>query len=415
MTARLSDVSLRRCAWAILLFIVASFGLGVPVTLMQGAHASGVRLSDLPFLLLVFSFPVTGVFILQRQPRNVIGWLLLVVGLFWGLAAFVDAYARYGLLVNPGFLPGPDVVSALGIAIWAPPIGVMGTYLILLYPDGRLPSPRWRPVLWSAGLAIALLTFAIDASPGRMDESAVPSLQNPLGIDGAKPLLRLLMYAGMALLMLSFIGSAWGLIHRFRRAVGVERMQLKWLATAGAFVAVMFVLAMTGTAIEGAVLTQQTGTPPWLGVIESVAIESFVLIPASIGAAILRYRLYDIDLVINKTLVYGGLTATLAVVYLGSVLLLQLALQGVTADSSIAIAASTLAVAALFRPLRNRVQAVVDKRFYRRRYDARRAVDSFAVRLREVVELPSVERELTDVVVQTVQPAHLTVWLRGRS
>jgi hypothetical protein len=225
-----------------------------------------------------------------------------------------------------------------------------------------------------------------------------PQLTNPYGVDS--PLIDALQGLSWLLLVIAIVGSVASLILRFRRARGEQRQQMKWLAFAGA-VAGTFVIVFT-------VLYDVVGE----AVANSAIMLGVLSLPLAAGSAILRYRLYDIDVVINRTLVYGALTATLAAVYLGFVLLLQLLLGGITGDSSLAVAVSTLAVAALFRPARGRIQDVVDRRFYRRKYDAQRTLEAFSARLRDQVDLGTLNAELNSVVRDTLQPAHVSLWLR---
>jgi len=267
---------------------------------------------------------------------------------------------------------------------------------LLLFPDGRLPSRRWRAVAWCAGLGIGLLFAADSLSPGPLDD--YPRLSNPYGVDS--PVREAAAGISVLLLLAAMLGSPLSLILRFRRSGIEQREQIKWLALAGAAATATFAVALLGSDL-------------WGDTVANAAIMlSIALLPVAAGVAILRHRLYDIDVVINRTLVYGALTAILGAAYLGTVLLLQVALSPVTESSDLAIAGSTLGVAALFRPARSRVQTLVDRRFYRGRYDAQRTLASFAVRLRDEVALDALSAELRAVVVDTMQPAHVSLWLR---
>jgi hypothetical protein len=279
---------------------------------------------------------------------------------------------------------------------WAPVMLPAATFLLLLFPDGRLLSPRWRPIAWCAGVGIALL-FAVDSlDSGPLPD--FPQVANPYGVES--PVLDVLTPIGWLLLLVALVGSPLSLVLRFRGAGYEQRQQIKWLALAGAVAAVTFVVAVVGYDL-------------WTARVADGAIMLTVLaLPVAAGIAILRHRLYDIDLVINRTLVYGALTATLAAAYVGTVLLLQLVLSP---GSDLAIAGSTLAVAALFRPARGRIQSAVDRRFYRRKYDAQRTLEEFAARLRDQVELNALNAELGAVVRETLQPAHVSLWLRERT
>ncbi len=412
-----SDKALRRLAWAVWWFLVAMMVVALPLSFLDQEVAaeswgSGGNVGEFVFAGVVMVFPLVGLLILRRQPRNPVGWLLMAVGLTWGVGALADNYAAYGLLVNPGSVPAPDIVAALNEGSWVPWIGSMGTFLILLYPDGHLPSPRWRPVAWLSAVTILVLTAAVVFLPGQLEESPVPTLQNPLGSEAARPVINALLFTFLPLLPLCIVACAVALVRRFRRSRGIEKQQLKWLAAAGAVVAFLYLLTMV------MVLLKETSTfsgdvAGWVTTLQNVSILSFVLLPVAIGIAILRHGLYEIDVIINRALVYAFLTATLAGVYLGTVLLLQLVLNPLTQQSDLAVAGSTLAVAALFRPARTKIQATVDRRFYRSRYDAARTLDTFADRLRSELDLDAVGTDLRAVVGETMQPAHVSLWLRS--
>ena len=413
---RLSDPALRTLAWVATCFLPAGVVVGLPISLAEDPSSvswGGGLAGDLSFLLVVLSFPLAGLLILRKQPRNTIGWLLELVGLLWGLTVAMDDYTTYGLVVNPGALPGADFVAGAGAGNWAPGIGVMGTFLVLLYPDGHLPSRRWRPVAWASAVSIVVVTVTLALGPGKLDNSPVPTMENPLGWQAAEPVLHVLLAIFLPLLPLSMAACAVALVLRFRRSSGVERLQLKWLATAGAVVAALYLAAMAGSLAAAVVPYASADGSWWLALLQTGSILSFVLIPASIGIAVLRHGLYGIDMVINRTLVYGSLTVTLAAVYIGCVLVLQVVLAPFTRSSDLAVAASTLAVAALFGPARRRFQSIVDRRFYRSRYDAAWTLAAFTSRLRHEVDLDAVAADLRSTVKETVQPAHLSLWIRS--
>ena len=255
------------------------------------------------------------------------------------------------------------------------------------------------------------MTVAIVFQPGKMEEGPVPAMENPIGSHAAQPVLSVLLAVFLPLLPLCIVACAVALVRRFRRSRGIERQQLKWLATAGAVVAFAYLLTMVSVFLKDTNLISADATG-WVTALQTLSVLSFVLLPAAIGIAILRHRLYGIDVIINRALVYGFLTGTLAAVYLGSVLFLQLVLSPLTNQSDLAVAGSTLAVAALFGPVRTRSRHVVDRRFYRSRYDATRTLDDFAVRLRHELDLDAVGADLRAAVHATVQPAHVSLWLR---
>ena len=412
----LPDRVLRRLAWGGWWLLLAVFLAGLPLLLTDqqtdpAAWGGSGAFAGVVFGLVILTFPLVGLLILRRQPRNTIGWVLQAIGLVWAVNGVADSYATYGMVVAPGSVPGAEIVAALNEGAWIPAIGLMGTFLFLLFPDGHLPSPRWRPVAWVCAATMVLGTAAIIFTPGRMEESPLPQTENPLGWQAGEPLLVGLAVVVLPLLPLGILACAVALVLRFRRSRGVERLQLTWLASAGAVVALLYALTLLAVLL---VEVTDVGGPDagWVRALQLISLLSFVLVPLSIGIAILRHGLYEIDVVINRALVYGGLTATLAGVYLGSVLLLQLVLSPVTSQSDLAVAGSTLTVAALFGPARRRLQRVVDRRFYRSRYDAARTLEDFAERLRHQVDLDAVGTDLRSVVDATVRPAHVSLWLR---
>jgi len=406
----LTDRALRRWSWAAWWFFAAVIAVGAALSLVERAEDPSPVAEELGFGVVLTAFPLTGLLIVRRQLRNTVGWLLLGIGCVWGLGGLGDSYATYGLVIDPGSLPGTDVAATVANGIWAPALGLMGTFLILLFPDGHLPSPGWRPVAWVSAITIVTLTGVLYLSPGRLEEGPGAGQSNPLAVESARPMLEVALAILLPTFAICIAASAGGLVRRFRRSRGVERQQLKWLAAAGAVVATVFLSGIVASTSVSA----EVDEPAWLLVWNQVSFLVFALLPVSIGIAVLRHGLYSIDVVINRTLVYGALTATLAAVYLGSVLVLQLALRPLTDQSDLAVAGSTLAVAALFGPARRRTQAIVDRRFYRSRYDAALTLDAFATRLRHQLDLEAVGADLRTAVSETVQPVHVSLWLRSR-
>jgi hypothetical protein len=355
-------------------------------------------------------FPVVGALIASRQPRNALGWIMLAVGVSWGLGSVVDFYAWYGLEVDPGSLPRPDFALALSEPMWVPLIGLMGTFLILLFPDGRLPSPRWRRWAWFCAIAMILSFLAILIQPGSFADSGYPNVKNPLGVDGLQPFIGLALLV-IPLIPISIVGCAVGLIRRFRHSRGQERLQLKWFAAAAGVVAAAYLVLMA-LSLPGLVGREP---PPWVEVVDYIGINAFVLLPLAVAVAIFKYRLYDIDLIINRTLVYGALTAALTTAYLLTVTVLQGVFRPFAGQSNLAVAGSTLVVAALFRPGRARIQAFIDRRFYRQRYDAARTLERFSARLRDDVDLDALTTELLELIRDVMQPMHASLWLRETS
>jgi hypothetical protein len=349
--------------------------------------------------LMLVSFSTVGALIAARRPDNAVGWSLSAISLALGVAFAAQFYADYTLVADPGSLPGGTV--AVWLSLWTPvPALIAATFFCLLFPDGRPPSHRWR---WVGRLALmggVLLVLGRSLAPGTLDERNYPGARNPVGIEGAGRLLEGMETAGTALALLALLLAVVSMIVRFRRSIGVERQQLKWIVYTGAVAAGGFALSifLSGPLSNGAFVA---------------AFLAFIGVPVAAGVAIMRYRLYEIDLLINRTLVYGSLTATLAVVYVGSVVSLQAPFRTLTGqESQLAVVVSTLAIAALFGPLRRRVQALIDRRFYRRKYDAAKTLAAFSARLRDETDLDSLSDELVAVVRSTMQPAHVSLWLR---
>ncbi len=389
---------------------------GLSLLLQVGALAlivaQGLEVDVLDQLMVVLTlgFGLTGALVAGREPGNAVGWLMLVVSAAFAADGAASTYAH-----NPDF---PHAAQVAWTAIWTWHIWLFLPTLTLplLFPDGHLLSPRWRWALGLGFMSMALMAVSEAVTPGPLDVDSPEPLANPFAIEGtvAAQVLGAAGTVGGLLAAVGFVLGIASLAVRLRRSRGRERQQLKWFAYVGSLAIVGLFLAIAAVLIEA-----NGDRPPfWAEVIGSIgwltALLSIVIgIPVAIGIAILRHRLYDIDLVIKRTLVYGTLTATLLATYLVSVLLLQVLLRPVAGESDLAVAASTLAVAALFRPLRSAIQRVVDRRFFRHKYDAARTVESFAVRLRQEVDLDTVSADLRAVTRETIQPAHVSLWLRS--
>jgi len=344
------------------------------------------------------SFVTVGALVGAHRPENPIGWIFCVIGLGWASSIFASAYAVYVFVGKHGSLEIGKVMLWIQDWNWLPTICLIGTFLLLLFPDGRLPSPRWRPVGWLAALDIGLLTLIYAVEPGRVENFSV---RNPFAFEGsAWTIVSSIRFVAFPLLLMCFVASAASLVARFHRARGEERQQLKWFAYAAVLTGVIFSASfLLYDAVEEVVILQ------------AVAITT---LPICAGVAILRYRLYDIDLVINRTLVYGSLTAMLAAVYFGGVTATQALFRTLTGQEQqpqLAIVVSTLVIAALFNPLRRRIQGFIDRRFYRRKYDARKTLEAFSARLRDETDLDRLGDELVTVVRQTMQPEQASLWL----
>jgi hypothetical protein len=371
---------------------------------------SGGAIGNLLILAPFLAFTIVGALIASRRPENPIGWICLVAGLFWTFIALDDQYTAYALATT-GVVPFPAAVVALSQWLWVPPVGLLSIYLILFFPDGRLPSRRWRPLAWFSGAVMALVSLAIALAPGPLPD--LGGVRNPFGLEGY-PWIADATNVIPALLPLCTLASALSLVLRYRRSGSEQREQIKWIAFAGSFVGLMSLITVVSTLIFAPEFADSTGTQPlWLGVLQDVELLSFAGIPVAVGIAVLRYRLYDIDVIINRTLVYGSLTATLIALYFGGIVVLQRVFVLLTGQqSTLAVVASTLLIAALFNPLRRRIQSFIDRRFYRRKYDARKTLEAFTAKLRDETDFDALNAELVGVVNETIQPAHVSLWLR---
>jgi hypothetical protein len=359
--------------------------------------------------VLFLAFPLVGALIASRRPKNAVGWLCLAVGLLWALSGVFDYYSYYGA-ATPGSVPFPVVMAGISDWIWVPAVGLLGTYVLLLFPDGRLPSRRWRPLAWLSGAVILLLSFGVMLAPGPLDN--LGGVRNPFGIEGAD-WLTAGAYALLPLLPLCMLASALSLVLRYRHSGGEERQQIKWIAFAASVVVVVYAIAMIASFVFPEESWTTAGSVWWLNLLTYAVLSSFTLVPIAVGIAVLKYRLYEIDIIINRALVYGSLTAMLVALYLGGVVLLQRLFVLLTGErSTLAVVASTLLIAALFTPLRRRIQRFIDRSFYRRKYDAAKTLERFSMKLRDETDLEALSDDLVGVVRETMQPAHVSLWLR---
>ena len=343
------------------------------------------------------SYSAVGAVVAPRLPQSPIGWLFCAIGLSFAVVHFSAEYAIYALLARPGSLPWGEASVWIWSWVWVPAIGLV-VFLDLLFPDGRLPGARWR---WFARFTIASVLVGViltALSPGPILQ--LP-LQNPLGIEGLPNVYRMVeafMYA------LVVVGAS-SMLLRLRRVGWIARQQIKWFAYTTAVAISGIILKNTVYPVVGVTLVW------WAGFVLTVV--GLAGNPIGMGVAILRYRLYQIDHIINRTLVYGSLTAVLVLVYVGSVVVLQGALRILTGqESQLAVVVSTLAIAGLFIPLRRGMQSFVDRRFYRRKYDARKTLEAFSAKLRDETNLDAVSNNLVGVVRETMQPTHVSLWLR---
>jgi hypothetical protein len=385
-------------AWPLWAVIVAIIGFGFLLW----------PVSEVALVPLVFStampFATVGAFVASRRPSNPIGWLFIAFGAAAAFRFTGSQYATYALLTHPGSLPAGDFMASFAVHLWHPALGLL-IFSFLLFPHGRLPSRRWRFVAWVS--AISCVTALIS---GMLEYEFLYEYTWPEDLSFVKPLFTgplaevaatVFWYSSMVILAMLFASGA-SLVLRLRRSVGEERQQLKWVVYSVA----LLTFAVPSTILVIIILQSLEDVRVFFALL-------FPLIPTAVGLAILKYRLYDIDLLINRTLVYGSLTVFLAAVYVGSVVVLQGALRALAGqESQLAVVASTLFIAALFNPLRRRVQAFVDRRFYRSKYDAAKILEAFSAKLRDETDLDALSEDLTSVVRETMQPAHVSLWLR---
>ena len=402
----LAGLSLAMFAASVALYL-ATLPVRPPISWGTGG-TSGVLYILLPFL----SFPLVGALIASRRPTNPIGWICLAVGIFWMLNVVAGSYVIYGLRVaSPGSVPHPVAIGSLAEWLGPTAVGLLGTYLILLFPDGRLPSSRWRPLAWLSGAVLVLNVVVSTLAPSPLSD--LRSVRNPFGLEGHPWMAGASDTVGL-LLSLCMLASAISLVLRYRRSGGEVREQIKWIAFAASVVA----LGVSAAVVSGTFFASGTtggAQALWENLLEDAITLSFAGVPVAVGFAVLKYRLYDIDVIINRTLVYGALTGTLALVYFGGVATTQTifrALTGQQEQPQLAVVVSTLAIAALFNPLRRRIQSFIDRRFYRRKYDAAKTLEAFSAKLRDETDLDALDAELVGVVRETMQPSHVSLWLR---
>jgi len=406
----LLSVLARVAGWLIVPLYVAGTCAYYFLTYGAGVRTDDAVLEDVQGVMLTVgfsAFAVVGALLVARVPINAIGWIMAAVGLMVVIFNAGGGYATYVMATRGR----PDPLAVLGAWAanwyWFAMLALALIYLPMLFPNGRLLSRRWLPVAALAGIATLgivlpkalVYTLPVPEVPGR-------GIANPIGIEGlGEDLPSLGVFEG--LFLVAALGAVASVVVRFRRSRGVERQQMKLFA--------YVILVLIGGSLLAGGISDATGVG-WLENISFVlSMMGLVSLPIAVGVAILRYRLYEIDIIINRTLVYGPLTATLALVYFGGVATTQLVFRTLTSQQQqpqLAIVVTTLVIAALFNPLRRRIQGFIDKRFYRSKYDARKTLESFAAKLREETDLEALNDDLVGVVRETMQPAHVSLWLR---
>ncbi len=387
----------RAVAWMVVILYIA--GICATYLLERGSGLRARNLTeDAVFLVGFGAFAVVGSMLVAKRPTNVVGWILAAAALMVGLFPTGDAYAAYVMTTRGE----PDALAVLGAWVqswyWFLLLGLIFIYLPLLFPDGKLPSRRWLPVAVLVGIGLLGLVVLGMLTDNLSGQDVGYRIENPIGIEGLAPVEDLPIFAvlGVLVFFVGVLAAFASVVVRFRRSRGIERQQIKWFLYA---IAPVLTIPLEGYVPE---------------FVNEIAF-AWVLIglPTAIGVAVLRYRLYDIDTIIHRTLVYGSLTVSLALVYLGSVALLRGLVFGFTGQSSqLTVVASTLAIAALFNPLRRRIQGFVDHRFYRKKYDAAQVLAAFSARLRDETDLDQLNEDLVTVVRETVQPEQASLWLR---
>jgi hypothetical protein len=398
-------------AWSLAGLSVAVFVASVPLYLLSSSAGVTKTVVTMSGGALFLVFPVVGALIAAKRPRNPIGWILLADGLLWNLSSMMDYYSDYGA-ARPGSLPFVVGMATINNWLWVPAVGLLGTFAFLLFPNGRLPSRRWRPLAWLCGFVILLVSIMVAATPGPLE--GLGGVRNPLGVL-VFPGMETSPYVLVPVFLLCMLASVLSLVLRYRYSRGEERQQIKWIAFGASVVGFLYLSAMIGSIVYPQDTWFAPGSPLWLLVLEYAALLSFPVIPTAIGFAVLRYRLYDIDVVINRALVYGSLTATLVLIYFGGVATIQTLFRTLTGQEQqpqLAVVVSTLAIAALFNPLHRRIQSFIDRRFYRRKYDAAKTLEVFAARLRDEIDLEALGSDLVSAVGETMQPEHVTLWLK---
>jgi signal transduction histidine kinase len=403
-----SEHTARRLAWAVFGVELVMFGIGGWLTILLGLHHGDVvaeLVSDGGYLLaFVLLFPGLGVVLATRRPRNPLGWLMLAVGFF-----AVEPISIYGMYALETGRPWGDWAVAAMSWSWVPVIGISGVFVLLLFPDGRLPSPRWRWFAWTEAVGMVLISLAILLEPSDLADFGHPELENPFGIEALESVIGV-SYAALLVIPLGILGAAWSLVVRFRRSGPTERLQIRWLATAAAVVAILYGGAMVASIVFGATWESGSEDPGWIVALQNAAVLSFGLLPLSIGVAVLRYRLYDIDVVIRKAVIVTAIAAFFTIVYLAVVGGIGALVESRSTTALSFVSAAV--VAALFQPVLRRARRLADRVVYGKRATPYEVLTEFSERLGGTYAADDVLPRMARVAAEGVGATRADVWLR---
>jgi len=392
-----------RLAWALFGLVVLELAVGgvFEILLTQETDRAGITVGDLGFLFSFVLFPIVGVLLASRRPGNALGWLMLAIGIF----AFepISGYGEYAIATGR---PGGAMAVAIASWTWIPSVGLAGTFLLLLFPDGHLPSPRWRWFAWVVGVGMGVVAITVTLGSKTLADNGFPHVANPMFIQGIEPVVDVL-FVSIAVIPLGILGSAWSLVVRFRRADPTERLQIRWLASAAAIVAVVFAFAMVVSLIAPSAGWAEEGT--WIGALQTIAIMLFALLPISIGVAVLKYRLYDIDVVIRKAVVAGAIAVFFTAVYVAIVGGIGALVQAHSTAVLSFIAAAI--VAALFQPVMRRAGRLADRIVYGKRATPYEVLSEFSERVGETFAADDVLPRMARVVAEGVGAQSARVWV----
>jgi signal transduction histidine kinase len=405
----LSDRALQRLSWASFAFYVVGFGISGVAELFDPTVAVGdwggtSSLGEYLFVAMTALFPIVGILIIRRQPRNVVGWLLHGTGIAWGLSGWFDAFERFAINIVPSF-PGGEAAEVLSQLLWWPPISMMAVFTIIYFPDGRLPSPRWRYLPWLAGIDCAAGVLLGTFTPGKITEVIKPLDTNPLALPINPDIAQPIFYVLLAILPLTLLLAAASVFVRFRRSTGIERVQVKWLLYAVLFIATTYALTI------GSSFAKNTPSDPlWLIVLQTISILSFGLIPITIGIAVTRHGLYGIDTLISRTLLVGSLGVFITGVYVGIVVGVG-ALIGQQHPSVWLSVIATALVAVAFQPAREGLKRVVNRLVYGSRATPYEVLSNFASSMAGRYTTGELLPRIAQTVSACLGGARVEVWL----